>query len=286
MTHKILFGSALAIAMAFGANVASACSVDAWSVRNNVTAADAGDPSTGFKRYSGRCGLRVNAANKFVQDNTPNNETSYRARFYFFTADVSGGEIDIFQAKAQGGTNIIRVTHDGSLLRFYVNTGGAAQQVTVQDNKYYAIEMAWAAGTTSPATTGTFTATVKGAGSAAAAGTANFTGLANAADSITDARLGVMNGTPTFAGGSSYFFDEFDSRRTTDPGRLCRGDADNNNAVNVFDIGAMVPEIQQPANPAVLTQGQPDFDENGSVNVFDVGAMVPAIQANTQCSAL
>ena len=53
MTHKILFGSALAIAMAFGANAASACSVDAWSVRTNVTAADAGHPTTGFNRYSG-----------------------------------------------------------------------------------------------------------------------------------------------------------------------------------------------------------------------------------------
>jgi hypothetical protein len=98
--------------------------------------------------------------------------------------------------------------------------------------------------------------------------------------------MGVIVGSPTFAGGSSYFFDEFDSRRTTNPGRLCRGDADNNNAVNVFDIGAIVAEMQQPANPAVLTSGQPDFNEDGTVNVFDIGAMVPAIQANTQCSAL
>lgn len=267
MTHKILFGSALAIAMAFGANAASACSVDAWSVRNNVTAADAGEPTADFKRYSGRCSLRVNAANKFVQDNTPNNETSYRARLYFYTANVSGGEIDIFQAKNTGGTNIIRVTHDGSVLRFYVNTGGAAQTVTVQDDKYYAIEMAWAAGTSSPATTGTFTATVTGAGGTTPAGTANFTNLANAADSITDARLGVVAGTPTFAGGGAYFFDEFDSRRTTDPGRLLRGDANGDGSVFVGDAIQARNEALNPG--AFIASGQPDCNEDGLVLVGD-----------------
>lgn len=280
MTHKILFGSALAIAMAFGANAASACSVDAWSVRNNVTAADAGEPTAGFSRYSGRCSLRVNAANKFVQDNTPNNETSYRARLYFYTADVSGGEIDVFQAKNTGGTNIIRITHDGSVLRFYVNTGGAAQSVTVADNRYYAIEFAWAAGTASPATTGTFTATVTGAGNTTPAGTVNLTNLANAADSITDARMGVIAGTPTFNNSTAYFFDEFDSRRTTNPGRLCRGDANNDTAIGPQDRILVTNEILG----TNVASGQPDANEDGAIGPQDRIVITNLILAGATCN--
>lgn len=274
MTHKILFGSALAIAMAFGANAASACSVDAWSVRNNVTAADAGEPTAAgdFPRYSGRCSLKANATNKFVQDNTPNNETSYRARFYYMTGNVSA-ETDIFQARNTGGTNIIRITHDGNVLRFYVNNGPTPTQVTVADNRYYSIEFAWAAGTASPATTGTFTATVTGnSGNNAAnavAGTVNYTNLNNAADSITDARMGVIAGPApgaNAAGQNAVYFDEFDSRRTTNPGRLCRGDANGSGQISSADRSAVTQELEQ---TPVLGAGQPDCNESGSITAAD-----------------
>jgi hypothetical protein len=281
MNHKALLGTAVAAALLFGAQAASACAISAWSSVTGVVAADAGDPTQAFKRYSGSCSLRVANAStpRFVTDTTPNNEAAYRVRFYYFTGDISGATASIFQARNTGGTNIISVTHDGSQLSITAN-GATATNVTVQDNKYYAIELNWSAG----AGTGTFTGTVKGAGSATAVGTINFTTLSNSGDSITEARMGIITGAPTVT--APVFFDEFDSRRTTSPGRLCRGDANNDNNINVFDIGALVPEIQQPANAAVLTVGQPDFTEDGAVNVFDIGALVPVIQANTACSAL
>jgi len=268
MNHKFLLGSAIAAALLFGANAASACAITAWSSATGLTVADTGEPGA-FKRYSGRCGLRIAdaATPRFVQDNTPADEKSYRVRVYYFTGNITGATADIFQARSNGGTNIIRVTHDGNQLSFTTNTGGAAQSVIVADNAYYSIELAWAAGTVAPATTGSLTGTVTGnsgnAATATVAGTVNFTGLANTADSITDARIGIIAGVPTVT--SAVFFDEFDSRRTTNPGRLLRGDANGNSSTTPADATAILNEF----NNGVLGAGQPDCGENGAVTPAD-----------------
>jgi len=262
MNYKSLLGTAVAAALMFGAQAASACAISAWSSATGLTVADTGEPTAGFSRYSGRCSVRVASANgaigRFVTDTTPNNEATYRARFYYYTGDITGST-DIFQARNTGGTNIIRVAHDGTALSFTTNTGGAAQNVTVQDNKYYAIELAWAAG----AGTGSMSATVTGAGSNTPAGTATFTNLANSADSITDARLGLVTGTPTVT--APVFFDEFDSRRTQNPGLLLRGDANG-------DLSVLVGDAIQARNEALggaLTIGQGDCNQDGFVLVGD-----------------
>lgn len=265
MNHKSLLGTAVAVALMFGAQAASACAINAWSSATGLSVADTGEPGAGFARYSGRCSLRApnsnGGAGRFVTDTTPNNETSYRARFYYYTGDISGVS-DIFQARNTGGTNIIRVTHDGSVLSFTTNTGGAAQTVTVADSKYYSIELAWAAG----AGTGSMTATVTGAGSNTPAGTATFSNLANSTDSITDARLGLIAGTPTVTG--PVYFDEFDSRRTQNPGRLLRGDANG-------DLSVLVGDAIQARNEALsgsttfVAIGQPDCNEDGQILVGD-----------------
>lgn len=286
MNHKALLGTAIAAALMFGAQAASACAISAWSEAIGVVAGDTGDPTTGFKRYAGSCGLRVSSANgatgRYVKDTTPGSETSYRVRFYYFTGNISGATADIFQAKNTGGTNIIRVTHDGANMGVST-TGGTPASFAVPDNTWVSVELAWA----SAAGTGSLTGTVRGAG--VNLGTINITGLSNGSDRIDEARLGLAAGTPTFT--APVFVDEFDSRRTQDPGRLCRGDAgggaggapDGN--LNVFDIGSIVGEIQAPANPAALAKGQPDANHDGLVNVFDIGVLVPLILASTACSA-
>lgn len=284
MNHKNLIGTAVAAALLFGAQAVSACAISAWSSATGLAAADTGEPSASFKRYSGRCSLRVpnsnGGAGRFVTDTTPNNEASYRVRFYYFTGDIAGAT-DIFQARNTGGTNIIRVAHDGNQLSFSTNTGGAAQNVTVVDNKYYSIEISWAAA----AGTGSMTATVTGnsgnATTSQVAGTATFSNLSNAADSITEARLGLITGTPTVT--APVFFDEFDSRRTQNPGRLCRADAASpaNNVVNVFDAVAVIND----ASGTTLSTLQPDCNEDGIVNVFD-GVCTVAVAGGPSASCL
>lgn len=268
MNRKYLLGTAIAASLLLGANVASACAISAWASATGLTVVDTGEPSA-FKRYSGRCGLRVSDAStpRFVQDNTPADEKNYRFRLYYFTGNVTGGVVDIYQARNTGGTNIIRVTHDGNQLGFTTNTGGAAQNVVVADNAYYSVELAWAAGTLSPATTGSLTGTVTGnsggAAAAVVAGTVNFPGLANSADSITDARMGLIAGSATVT--APVFFDEFDSRRTTNPGRLVRGDANNSGTTTPADATAVLNEF----NNGVINVGQPDCGENGGVSPAD-----------------
>ena len=284
MNHKSLLGTAVAAALIFGAQAASACAISAWSTATGLTAADTGEPTAGFKRYSGRCSLKVTdaATPRFVTDTTPNNEASYRVRFYYFTGNISGATADIFQARSTGSVNIIRVTHDGNQLNFST-TSGTPVNITVADNKYYVIELAWAAA----AGTGSLTGTVTGnSGTGAAplqAGVINIANLNNAADSITEARIGLIAGAPTVT--APVFFDEFDSRRTQNPGRLCRGDAASpaNNVVNVFDAVAIINDAS--GNPAQLSLLQPDVNDDGVVSVFDaVGAVTIAGSAFATCN--
>jgi hypothetical protein len=281
MNNKYLLGTAVAAALMFGAQAASACAISAWSSATGLTVANTGEPAAGFSRYSGRCGLRVadsnGATGRYVTDATPNNEASYRVRFYYYTGNITAGTADIFQARNTGGTNIIRVTHNGSQLGFST-TSGSPQNVTVADNKYYAIEIAWAAG----AGTGSMTATVTGAGVATPAGTATFSNLSNSGDSITEARLGLIACSPTFDPTAPVYFDEFDSRRTQNPGRLCRGDANNDTAIGSQDRIVVTNEIlSSGATPAT---GQPDANEDGAIGSQDRIVITNLILAGATCN--
>ncbi len=283
MNHKNLIGTAVAAALLFGAQAASACAISAWSSATNLTVADTGEPTGGFLRTSGRCSLRVadsnGAAGRFVTDTTPNNETSYRVRFYYYTGNITAGTADIFQARNTGGTNIIRVTHDGNQLSFTTNTGGPAQAVTVADNRYYSIELNWAAAAGTGSMTGTVTGNSGSAFPAAVAGTVNFANLSNSADSITEARMGLIAGSPTV--GSAVFFDEFDSRRTQSPGRLCRGDSNGNGSITSADRGAITSEL---AIPPTIAAGQPDCNETGNVSATDRSCVTALLAAFASCN--
>ena len=295
MNYKSLLGTAVAAALMFGAQAASACSISAWQQpATGLTAADTGDAT--FSRYSGRCSLKVinsnGGAGRFVTDTTPNDEASYRVRFYYFTGNISG-VTDIFQARNTGGTNIIRVTHDGNLLSFTTNNGGAAQTVPVLDGRYYSIELAWAAG----AGNGSMTGSVRGASSAGQtvfpapapgnlAGSVNFPTLGNNADRITEARLGMIEGNPTVT--APVYFDEFDSRRTQNPGRLCRGDAGGgaggvpDGLIGSADRILITNEILN--NALTKPQGQADANEDGIIASADRIAVTNMILNSGTCA--
>lgn len=277
---KTLLGAAIIGAMAFtGAN---ACSISAWSATDSVgvVAADAGSPTAGFKRYSALCGLRVvgAATAKYVQDNTPTNATSYKSRFYFYSGSTlidTGAGGFFFLARDGAGANLIRLALTGGNIQTTV-TGSAASipAIPVVAGKYYSVELEWAQGAAAPFS-------IKVQGGAAAAATTRTSTTNNAAGVLKDVRLGL-----SAASTGTAFFDEYDSRRTTAPGRLCRGDANADNVINIFDRGALNQDInaQSAIVGANLAVGQPDCNEDGDVNVFDRGCVNAQVNANPSCA--
>ena len=81
MNHKALLGTAVAAALMFGAQAASACAISAWSSATGLTVADTGTYGDGFSPIFGDCGLRIGDSNgatgRFVTDTTPNADTSF-----------------------------------------------------------------------------------------------------------------------------------------------------------------------------------------------------------------
>lgn len=272
---KTLLGAAIFSAMAFtGAN---ACSISAWSATDSVgvVAADAAEPTAvnGWKRYSARCGLQVigAAASKYVQDNTPTNATSYKARFYVSTGspivDTTAGGF-FYLARDGAGANLIRLALTGGNIQATV-TGSAAAipPIPVAANAFYSVELEWAQGAAAP-----FIIRVQGAG--AAAPTTQTTTTNNTTGVLKDVRLGLSAGSVGTA-----FFDEYDSRRTTNPGRLCRGDANGNSAIQGTDRVAITNEIL-----GTLAAGQPDCNENTLVQGTDRTCVTNLILAAATCT--
>lgn len=266
---------AVAVGMLVGAqSVFAQCSTAAWT--GAATTATAGLPTAGFPRYSGRCSLRAAAVGQFVTDGSPNGtETSYNARFYT-AAPAFTGEADIFQARDTGGTNIIRVTYDGAQFKFYVNGTANTAVVAAAPNRYYGVEVRWTAA-------GTFTALVKGA-AAVNATTVTISGFTGG--TIDTARLGWISGGTLAGGATAPHFDEFDSRRTSTIGFLCRGDANGDRAINIFDRGIVNQDInaQNGIVGANLAIGQPDANEDFAINIFDRGIINGLIVSNPNCA--
>ena len=255
---KTLLGAAIISAMAFtGAN---ACSISAWSATDSVgvVAADSGE-APAFSRYSARCSLRVvgAATAKYVQDNTPTNATSYKARFYIFTGStlVDTGPAGFFYLARDGaGANLIRLSLTGGNIQATV-TGSAAAiaPIPVAASKYYSVELEWAQGAAAP-----FSIKVQGAGAPTAITQTATTN--NAAGVLKDVRLGL-----SAASTGTAFFDEYDSRRTTPPGRLLKCDANNDLIISIADRVFINNEILGVS----LATGQPDANEDGVVSVAD-----------------
>jgi hypothetical protein len=282
MRNKFLLGAAIAGAVLF--NQANACSIAQWSATDSVgvVAADAGEPtqpstSTLFRRYSARCALKTTGAAtaKYVQDNSPASATTYKARFYLYSGDGSANAVDtgaagfVYLARDGAGANLIKLALAGGNLQTTVANATGVTNIPITPQRWYSVEIDWqqAAGAAG------FVIKVQGAGSTTpvtqtVATTASTAVLANV-------RLGLSAGSTGTA-----FFDEYDSRRTTAPGRLCRGDVNGDRAINIFDRGGINAEIGT-GNPA---PGQPDCTEDGSINVFDRGCVNAQIAANPTCA--
>ena len=83
----------------------------------------------------------------------------------------------------------------------------------------------------------------------------------------------VILGAPTLAGGT-LVFDDYEAHRETPVDGLLIGDANNDGAVNVFDVAAVLKEARFIGKE--IQEGTPDCNMDGTVNVFDVAATLGA----------
>lgn len=250
----------------------STCVLSDWTSTFGNPVAGEPDDTVPVRRYTGRCGLQMTTIGQYVQDDRPANESTYQARFYYYTGNRSGGTADIFQARNASGTNIIAVKHDGAQLQFSVNGTATTRSQTVEDNRWYAISLNWSSGTGN----GFLAIQIKGA----AQGVVNpgtITGIANSADRIETSRLGLIEG----AGTGTVGFDEFEARRYSMPERLCRGDADGNGSLTAADVTAIANEIAG----TQLATGQPDATEDGVVNSADQAAVSTMVNQSLTCNS-
>ena len=254
LSRNLLAGALLA-ALPMGG--ALACTTSAWT-NTATTTAVAGSPGA-VARYAGECGLQPAGATPWVLDNSPTNETDYRARFYVFTGTATGSPV-IFQATdTDGGTGAVvaQVTYDAANGQFDFSSGAASGSANgIQANKWYSVEIYFDSGNALSATVG--------GGNTNALTNVSITGTA-AAGTVNSAKLGAVSGGSAT---TTMRFDEFESTRstTTGIGRLCRGDADASGQVQIPDVVLALVEFLP---PKPLNSGQPDCDENGVVDLSD-----------------
>jgi hypothetical protein len=246
LTQSVL-AAAMLMALPFAA--AEACTINAWNGNTSAaTGAVAAGPQTGQRTYEGICALRTTPG-QFVTDDTPNAEATYTARFYFFTSG-NGKIFSATTANANGGTEVVGVSYNGTAFTFSGATGVAP--IPAAANAWYSVSFTHVSG-------GTFSVSVQGNGAA----TPTTGSGTSAAASVGSASLGFI-GTGT---GTSHV-DAFESTRSATPiARLCRGDTNGDGVRNITDaIRDRNQFVSGGSNPA---GGQADYNEDGVVNISD-----------------
>lgn len=272
MIRKTHISIALAGLALFAGMQAQACSTTAWGVGAPAGGAVVGTPLAGqpdggasaVRRYSGVCGLEATASGNYVQDGSPTSEDTYIARFYLYTGLTSGlaDVLELADTGAAGEILTVRYNQSGTLS--FINQAGVANATTIPvvNNRWYHVHLSYTEAD------GSLDVSVQGAASVTPT-TVNFpAGSFTSAGTGPDvARLGWVGG----AGNGEVTVDAFESRRTTDIPRLCRGDATNDGIYNVADRIGMTNEILRMSGDLtrVLPSGQPDCTEDGILNVAD-----------------
>lgn len=267
----------LAVAALVGMNAAmAACNTTQWG-QGGVTAVvgtpTAGNPTAAVKRYSGQCGLAATSAANYVQDGSPAAEASFIARFYVYPG-VTGGSPTVFNAASVGTSvpdyNILSVEFNGTGFNFKNRAGATAFTLAATASKWYAVEVKYTRATN------TVDAKVRGNVGAEVTGTGSTFTVDNAADGVDYVQFGWVSGAAT----GTVHVDAYESRRSTDIGRLCRGDANGDLVLNVGDRGAVTSETLGIA----LASGQPDCNEDGTINVGDRGCITTRVLAADNCT--
>jgi hypothetical protein len=283
------------IALLGGSNAFAQCNFNAWLPANGNTGGGAfsngasvgtpsatlavGSPTSGaISRYSGQCGLRadVTATGNWVQDGSPAETATFRARFYFRAASVTSGDVVVYRAHNTDGAAepIITATYNpasgGSLtIRSGLGVGAGSSQAfsPIVAGSWYSVEFNWTGGATPSLQT-----TVRGNVSTSAqnvdlvpspAGNLTVFGTVSPL-SIDTVQLGAVAGGTATTG--NVFVDAYESRRQNAIGRLVRGDANGDGGIGGADLTSVRREI----GGVALATGQPDCDENGGLGGADI----------------
>lgn len=237
------------------------CTRENWSAKVGDTNLNADEPGPNNRRYAGRCGLRVTLDNSeaYLTDESPLDETVFNVRFYFFLNAVTE-DVTLFQAEDGNTDPVITATYDASEndVSVVFANAGTPQTVVAQDvsTGWNSLEIQWEAspaaqpkvvlGTADPVT---------------ASATIDTSNIA-----IDGAKLGAIGTVPA---SGSIDFDDYDSRRDTVPGRLCRGLTDQSrSALNLEDVLAIFNDFA--TGGSLAANGVPDYDGSGAVDLLDV----------------
>lgn len=242
------------LGMLIGIQPALACSKANWLGGNTgagvlASGPDGPDGKPAIARYSGVCAMQTAAGStEWVQDNSPGGIDRIRARFYVLANNTDNAVV--YRGFNDGGGAIFSVNlnpANGNVRLLSISGENAICFNCANVGSWNSIEIDWNAGggdmsisvnTEAPVST-SFTST----------------------ETVSSVRLGNLDGA-----GGTLNFDAYESRRSTEVGRLLACNAQNEDtAINVLDALAVINEI----NDAGLASGQPDCNEDGSVNVLD-----------------
>jgi len=217
MKRLLILGALVALPMGAEAQTCGAWSVCPVNPDFAVTTAAAFPPST----YG--MAVTVNDTEVInVRDNSPANEAGYWARFYFDPNGfplIVGNRQRIFQIRDSGNARLAVIIFRrvaggiGFLARVWNGTTTVNMPGGLITDDWHRVTFHWVKATTPVATDGQFELFVDGisVGSLTNLGTGSSPG-------VDDARMGafapvVYNGTP-----GTYYFDEVEERRSTNPG--------------------------------------------------------------------
>ena len=261
LAGKMLIGGAAVAFLGLSINVqAQSCTVGNWTDAVDLTDDDTGLQGSNNRRYGGPCGLRVpfDGQPRLVMHESGQSETSYIARFYAFLDDVGSGDVAIFAAE-DGADDIIRVIYNQADDELILSVRDASDEfheliVSGVGGGWHSIEFEWHQD--APAEIAFLV------NSDDPADEVNMT-IDTSGLEVTGAMLGNVAGIDT---GGFADFDDFDSRRSTRPGRLLRADANDDGSLTASDVLTVRLEVLGGS----LAAGQPDCNEDGSVTASDI----------------
>lgn len=224
------------LAIQSGVGLASACTLENWA--DNAGGGDllAGDAAIGIRAYQGDCGLRVTLDDTdphYLQDNNPDAEKRYIARFYLYIggymSTMDSAELVLLSGYSADDTRhfglILAKNPSGDFtLSRRIRTDAGAENTEAGgaslNPNWNEIVLDWSASGIDGADEGSLALTVNGVSQTA------MDGIDNDQAQIDHVRLGVDGGLSGITDSGQFMIDTFLSLRSGDPDSIDPPDSD------------------------------------------------------------